>query len=442
MPASLAARAGWVLFDWAHQPFLTLGTFVVAPWFASALVGDPARGQTLWGIMLGVSGLVVALLSPVLGAIADASGRRKPAVLLFSALTATGAAALWLAVPGAEGAILVALLAYGAGSVGSEFAAVFNNAMLPAVGGARMGRLSGIGWGAGYLGGLVALVAVLVLFVLPEAPVLGLDREAGEAVRIAGPLAAVWLALFIVPFMVATPDADAPRLPAGAAVREGLARLAATARSARRLGNVVRFLLARMLYQDGLAALLAFAGLYASGLFGWTTEEVAIFAILIIVVAVPGSVAGGFVDDRLGSKRTVVLSVLILSVGAAGLLAVGPQHVVGVPVATGDAGLFDSADEQVFLGFGLLVGVAVGPAQAASRTLLAKVAPPGMTAEFFGLYALSGKATAFAGPLLIAAVTAVTGDQRAGLLVVLAFLVAGLALLLTVREAPAPAPTG
>lgn len=437
----LAARTGWVLFDWAHQPFLTLGTFVVAPWFASTLVGDPAEGQTLWGIMLGVSGLVVALLSPVLGAIADAAGRRKLAALLFSAVTAAGAAALWLAVPGAEGTVVVALLAYGVGSVGSEFATVFNNAMLPAIGGSRMGQLSGVAWGAGYAGGLVALAGVLLLFVMPEVAAFGLDRAAGEAVRIAGPLSALWLAVFLIPFIVATPDAAAARLPMRAAIREGLARLAATARSARRLGNVVRFLLARMLYQDGLAALLAFAGLYASGLFGWTTEEVGIFAILIIVVAVPGSIAGGYVDGWLGSKRTVVLSVLILFIGAAGLLAVGRDHVFGIAIAAGD-GLFGSAPERVFLGFGLLVGIAVGPAQAASRTLMARIAPPGMTAEFFGLFALSGKATAFAGPLLIAAVTAATGDPRAGLIVVLVFLLAGLLVLLTVREIAAAVPEG
>jgi UMF1 family MFS transporter len=435
-PAPFAARAGWVLFDWAHQPFLTLGTFVIAPWFAASLAGDPARGQALWGLMLGIAGAVVAILSPVLGAVADAAGRAKPAALLFSGMTAAGAAALWFAAPGTEGAILVALLAFGVGTVGSEFATVFNNAMLPAIGGARMGRLSGVAWAAGYAGGLVALAAVLLVLTLPAAPPFGLDAAAGEEVRVVGPFVAVWLIVFLVPFAVATPDTGAARRPLAPAAREGLRRLAATARSARRLGNVLRFLVARMLYQDGLSALLAFAGLYAAGLFGWTTEEVGVFAILIIVVAVPGSIAGGLIDDRLGSKRTVVASVALLAAGATGLVAVGPDHVFGIAVPPAE-GFLASPAERAFLLFGLLVGAAVGPAQAASRTLLARIAPPGMTAEFFGLYALSGKATAFAGPLLIAAVTAATGDPRAGLVVVLAFLAAGLALLFTVREAPA-----
>lgn len=438
--AAFPARAGWALFDFAHQPFLTLGTFVIAPYVATRLAADAAEGQALWGLMLGISGIVVAVLSPILGAAADASGRRKSAALATSAVTAAGAAALWFAVPGTPGALVLALVAFGVATVGSEFAAVFNNAMLPRIGGARMGRLSGIAWGLGYLGGLLALLLVLAGFVLPATPLLGLDRAAGETARIAGPLAAVWLVVFLIPFWVATPDAPAPEPARRGALREALARLAATVRSARRLGNVVRFLLARMLYQDGLSALLAFSGIYAASRFGWPADTVGLFAVVLLAVSVPGSLLGGVVDDRLGPRLTVVLSLLLLIAGAAGILAVAPDRIgfiaVAPPVPGGPP--FAAAAELAFLGFGVLVGLAVGPVQAASRTLLARLAPAGMTAEFFGLYALSGKATAFLGPLLIAAVTAATGDERAGLLVVLAFLLAGLGLLLTVSERPPP----
>lgn len=442
--AGARGRFGWVMFDWANQPFLALGAFVFAPYFATTVAGDAAGGQALWGVMLGAVGILVAVASPVLGAVADVVGRRKPSILAFSALTAVASAALWFAEPGA---VVLALVLYGLALAGAEFAAVFNNAMLPSIVDDRhLGRLSGIGWGMGYAGGLVALIAVLLAIVLPAEPMFGLDPEAHEPERIAGPIAAAWLVLFLLPFFLWTPDLPRSGIALGPAVGEGLRRLGETGRHARRLGNVVRFLLARMLYHDGLTALMSFGGIYGAGVFGWETTSLGLFAILLTVAAVPGTFAGGFLADRLGAKRTVVLAIVGLLVGAVGVLSVGPDRILFMmevaPPEEG-AGPFAGAAEQAFLAFGLLIGFCVGPAQAASRTLMARLSPPGMTTEFFGLYAFSGKATAFAAPLLIGLVTALSGDQRTGLLVVLVFLLGGLALFVSVREeraAPVVAP--
>ncbi len=240
-------RAGWVLVDWAYQPFLALSAFVFAPYFASQIVGDAVAGQSLWGFMLGAVGLAVGLSAPFLGAVADAIGRRKRWIALASAITVFAASGLWFADP-AQGA-LFALVLYGVALAGSEFAAIFYNAMLPSL--ARpetTGRLSGIGWGMGYAGGLVALVLVLLTMVLPQTPAFGLDPAAYEAERLSMPLSALWLALFLVPFFLFTPDLPASGRNLREGVGDGLSRLKHTVGQARRLTNVARFLIARMLY--------------------------------------------------------------------------------------------------------------------------------------------------------------------------------------------------
>jgi UMF1 family MFS transporter len=240
-----------------------------------------------------------------------------------------------------------------------------------------------------------------------------------------------------------TPDLPASGASLAGGAREGLRRLSATARHARHLGNIVRFLFARMLYHDGLTATMSFGGIYGAGVFGWETTTLGLFAILLTVAAVPGTFLGGWLADRIGAKGSVVLAVSGIITGAAGVLSVGPQTVLfAIPVAPppADGAPFAGTAERVFLAFGLLIGFCVGPAQAGSRTLMARVAPAGMMTEFFGLYAFSGKATAFAAPLLIGIVTGMTGAQRPGLVVVLVFMVAGLVLLLAVREERAPSP--
>ncbi|GLQ05028.1 MFS transporter [Sneathiella chinensis] len=437
--ASRLGKFSWALFDWANQPYFTVvTTFIFAPYFTSFVVGDPVTGQAYWGYTQAAAGILVALLSPVFGSIADAGGPRKPWIVLFAGLCVIGTFSLWWAMPDHGPGLIWILVAIVIGTIGVEFSVVFNNAMLPSLTSrSSMGRLSGFGWGLGYLGGLIALFIVLLGFSLPEEPLFGIDKTLHEQDRLTGPLSAVWFLVFIIPMMLFTPDGKPTGKSRAEAVRGGLKQLGGTLRSLGQHRNMVYFLIARMFYNDGILAVIGFSGIYAAGLFGWSTTSLGVFGILINVFAIAGSFAGGWLDDKLGSKPTIVISVLGLSFAAVGILSISDGEVLfGLPAAmpTPESGLFGSPAEQVFMVFGFVMGFFFGPAQAASRTLVARLSPPDKVGEFFGLFALSGKATAFVAPLAIGVATDLTGQQRPAMIVILVLLMTGAALMSFVRE--------
>jgi len=440
--ASKLAIWGWVLFDWACQPFFTLvTTFVYAPYFASVVVADATRGQALWGFAAGFAGLAVALLSPILGSVADATGRRKPWIAAFGLLMIVGSSLLWYGRPGDADTIMLVLFAFAIASIGVEFATVFNNSMMPTlVPPDRLGRLSGLGWGMGYVGGLVSLVLTLgFLAANPETgrtlfgfePLFGLDAKLSEGDRASGPLSAIWFIVFVIPLFLLTPDGK-KEMNLGPAVSTGLRNLLDTLREVRAHGNSLIFLLANMIYANGLGALFAFGGIYAAGTFGWGTIEIGLFGIFIVIAASIGALLGGRIDDRIGSKTVILVSLAILIAMSIAILSVDRDTAFFVmtvePKAPG-AGLFSSLPERLYVLFGAIIGIAAGPLQASSRTLLARLAPADQLGQFYGLFAMSGKLTSFAGPIAVAAVTAATASQRAGISVLVGFFTVGAVLL-------------
>ncbi len=408
-------RWSWALYDWANSPFTTLIiTFIFPAYFQQGIVKDAVTGQALWGYAVAASGLLIAIFAPILGAIADAAGRRKPWLLAFTAACAFGSALLWFAAP-SPAFIPFSLVCVIIANVGFEFGVVFNNAMLPdIVPEERLGRLSGWAWGLGYAGGLAALLVALVVFIWPDPPLFGLDAATAEHVRIVGPLVAVWLVLFSVPLFLFTPDRPKRVVAIGAALATGLSELRRTLATLPKNRPLATFLIAHMIYADGLITLFAFGGVYAAGEFGLGLSEVIVFGIALNVAAGTGALLFAWLDDRLGSKRVIVLALVGLI--AASVLAVAARSVAWLWVA------------------GIFIGIFVGPAQAASRSLMARLTEPEKRAGAFGLFALSGKATAFLGPALVATVTAASGSQRAGIATIIAFFVVGLVLLLQVRE--------
>jgi len=450
-PASRLARLGWVLFEWATQPYFTLlTTFVYAPYFAAGIVADPARGQALWGLAASGAGLVVAVLSPMLGAIADASGRRKPWIAGFGAMLTLGAALLWIGRPNDPASVVPVLAAYGFGAIGAQGALVFSNGMMPTlVPPERLGRLSGTGWATGYAGGLVSLALTLGWLaadpksgttLLGFVPLFGLDPATRQGDRATGPLTALWFVVFALPLFVFTPD-QPQKLPVRAALRGGLATLARTLRDLPRQRDLSLFLLANMIYADGLVALFAFGGIYAAGTFGWRTTDIGVFGILLATIGAFGAYLGGKLDDRFGPKAVIVGSLAVLITAAIAILSVDRDRiafVIAVAPPVAGHGLYASAAERVYVAIGLAIGAVAGPMQAASRSLLVRLTPPDRVTQTFGLFALSGRVTSFVGPFLVGIVTAATASQKSGMAVLVGFFLAGLLVITRVRVAPSP----
>ncbi len=445
--ASKLGQFSWALFDWANQPFFTIiTTFIFAPYFANVLVGDPVKGQSAWAFTQSTSGVLIALMSPFLGAMADAGGRRKPYIFTFQLLLAAGCAGLWWAYPDRPDLIMPISWAVVAATVGAEMSIVFNNAQLPnIVRPQRMGWLSGFGWGLGYCGGLISLFIVLAVSMpsmfglgTGDQPLFGLDPKTHELERLVGPASALWLAIFVLPMFLFTPDsAGARRQSLWVAAKQGGASLLTTVRKLRHFRNALTYLIAFMLYNDGLAAIIAFGGVYAAATFGWSTVTLGIFGIILTVFAIPGAFLGGRLDDMIGSKRTVQLAiagVIVATLGIVGVTADRVFYVIPAEPLSPTRGLFGSLQEKTLMGFALILGFCMGPMQAASRTMIGRIAPEGMTGEFYGLFALSGRATAWMAPLAIGIVTAASGSTRIGMACVLAFLVLGFILLWSVRE--------
>jgi UMF1 family MFS transporter len=450
-PAQSAPRSAlvsWVLFDWAAQPFYALiQTFLFAPYFATAVVDNPERGQAIWGYAAAAAGVIVAIGSPLLGAIADTGGRRKPWVALFSLIMIAGMTALWLAKPGIGGSTFWLVLgAYAITFAAAEFAAVFVNSIMPTlVTPDKLGRLSGIGWGIGYAGGLVSLILVAALVVTDPAsgktllgldPLLKLDAASRESDRLVGPLSAIWFALFVLPFFLFVPDRKAETI-SRVSFGEALSRLGQTLKELPGHRDILILLVARLLYADALAAIFIFGGIYGTAVFNWGTFDRGIFGIILSLAGAIGAIAGGILDDRRGAKAVIVGSLALMLIGIVGILSIDKGHIlfgVAVPEKAAGSRAFSTLGEITYLGFAILIGLVAAPVQAATRSLLARLAPADQMTQFFGLFAFSGKATAFLAPLAIALITEATGSQRWGVAVTAVFLALGLLLMLALKE--------
>ncbi len=407
----------WCLYDWANTAFGTvILTFVYSVYFARGIVGDETQGSAQWSFAIAISGLIIAVMGPVLGAVADHYGARKRWLALFTALLATASALLWFGAPDPSSVLLVLTLVV-IGNIGLELGMVFYNAMLPGVASpAMMGRVSGWAWGLGYLGGLTCLVLTLFGLVgLDEIkPLLSLSEESAANIRASGPLIALWIVVFSLPLFFFTKDAGRTGKTIAESISSGLSQLFETLKEVRRYKNLLKFLIASAIYRDGLNTLFAIGGLYAAGTFGMGFQEILIFAIGLNVTAGLGAAAFAFMDDRAGSKITIMTAL-------AGLIVTG-----GLTL------MID--DKMLFMTLALVLGLFIGPAQSASRTLAARLSPPDMVTQTYGLYSFTGKSIAFMGPLAFGWATMAFDSQRAGLVTILLFWLAGMVLLAFVRS--------
>lgn len=431
---------GWMLFDWAAQPFFTVvTTFVFGPYFVARLTEDPISAQAAWSNMATISSIVIAILSPILGSIADQSGARKPWILSFAVVKIASLLMLWFAAPGSPLILPITFMILA--SIAAEFSIVFNDSMMPRlVSRDEVGRISNIAWGLGYLGGMIVLIAVVTLLAAnPETgltligipPLFGLDPALGEDARITGPIAAMWYLVFILPMFFFTPDAK-KGLPLGAAVRSGFRELGSTFKELKQRRGLTKFLIARMLYQDGVNGLLILGGTFAAGMFGWVTIEIGIYGIILNVVAIFGCIAAGLLDRALGSKTVILTSLVLLLIATVGIVSTRPDSVLFGLIRLSEidsGGWFGTAAERAYILFGLLIGIAFGSVQASSRSYLARSISLSETGRYFGLYALSGRATSFLATLSFSIVTYASGSAHLGMATLIVFLAAGLLLL-------------
>ena len=406
---------GWALYDFANSAYTTLiVTFIYAVLFTQAIATDGITGTAQWANAVAVTAIVVALSSPFLGALADGGGHRKAFLATSTLVCIVGIALLYFARPGQ---VLLALTLFVISNVAYELCGVFYNSYLPDISPPeKIGRISGYGWALGYLGGLLAMVIALAGFIQPEQPWFGLSTNEEQNVRAITVLVAVWFAVFSIPMFAWVKDSKVGTRPPGASiVRSTLGQLSTTFRELRRYRQILRLLVARLVYNDGLVTIFAFGPIYAAETFNFSLQDVMLWGLALNLTAGLGAFAMGFLDDRIGGKLTIFISILGL-IGAS-LAAV---------LATSTAGLWVA---------GLAVGIFVGPNQAASRSLLGRFVPMEKETEFYGFFAFSGKAIAFMGPLLLGLTTTLFQSQRVGMATILIFFTVGGLLLLTVNEA-------
>lgn len=401
----------WSLYDFANSAFTTLiVTFVYAVYFTDAIAPSHERGLTLWSWGVSSSAILVALMSPFLGAMADSGGHRRRYLLLSTVICVAGSVVLFFPLPGQ---IAFALITFVIANVAFEMANVFYNAYLPDIAPlSQIGKVSGNGWALGYIGGLFCLLVGYFVLVQPSDPPFGLSAEDGSNVRAVTLLVAGWFALFSLPMFLWVKDKKVENPPpAGVLFRFARQELAQTFREIRNYRNLVRLLVARFVYNDGLITIFALGGIYAVDTFG---VNIFYFGIILNLAAGVGAFAMGYLDDYIGGRKTILISI------------------VGLALATITAVL--TTNVTVFWASAVLTGILAGPNQSASRSLFSRFVPENHENEFFGFFAFSGKFTAFIGPFLVGLLTHIYHSQRIGISVVVLMFIAGGLLLLRVDE--------
>ncbi|MEP4249850.1 MFS transporter [Tateyamaria sp.] len=434
---------GWFFFDWASQPYHTvLLTFIFGPFFVSLASENfmsqgietelaKANAQAMWSFTLTITGLIIGFGAPLLGAMADTGGRKIPWVIGFSLMLVAGASGLWFTAPDGSN-IMWMLCAFAFGFIGAEYALIFINAQLPTLGTEEeIGKISGSAFSFGYAGGVLSLFIILLLFaeqgngktLIGLDPGFGLlDADTREGTRFTGPFVALWFIIFIIPYFMWVREArpTGSRTSAGAA----LSRLWGTIRNLPAKRSLMTYLGSSMLYRDALNGLYSFGGTFALLVLDFSVVQVGVFGIIAAIGASVFSYLGGHADTRFGPKPVVIVTILVLMGVCFMLVNLSRDSMFGIPLAQGSA-----APDIIFYICGVLIGGMGGIMQAASRTLMVRHCDPAAPTESFGLYGLTGRATAFIAPFLIGVATAATGSTQLGVSPLLGLFLLGLIML-------------
>jgi len=422
------ATWSWALWDWAEQPYPTIfQTFIFATYIVSSPFGNPDSNAQWLAVAGAIAGLIVAVTSPVIGQATDESGRRKRWLLINSGVLIAIMAGSWFIAPTPE-LFVIGIALYAIGSVVQESSFINYYAMLPQVASKKnMGKVSGFAWGLGYVGGIILLLISLVGFYLPDHPWFGISNAESDLfnIRFMFLLSAAWMLVFTIPLALFVPESVARKGAARTSIAGAYRSLFSDLKRLRRESpDTLKFLIASAIYRDGLAGVFTFGAILGSVAFGFAKTEVIFFGIGANIVAGIGAALGGWLDDRIGTKRTIMGSLI-------GLLIAGTAVFV-----------FAGAGQITYWIGGLALCLFVGPAQASSRTFVARIAPAGREGWIFGLYQTTGRAASFLSPAFwwiatsIAALYGVMHTAIYGILGIIVVLAVGMVLLLRVHPEP------
>ena len=389
----------WSLYDFANQPFTTIiVTFIYSAFFTKVIAENEQIGTTMWANSIALTAIIVAILSPILGAIADSGGYRKFFLILFTWITAVFSILLYFP---ESGDTLLALTLFVIANVAFEMGTVFCNSYLPDLSNSKnSGSISGFAWGLGFVGGLIALFLSFLLF--PDLDAIGIRR-----INI---LVGIWFLVFSIPTILFVKDRKKEKFRKHY-IFDSFATIRKTFRTVSHYKTVSQFLIARLFFNDGLVTIFALGGIYAVGTLDFTFNEVMQLGIVLNLAAGIGSFVFGYIEDKIGVKKIINISLFVLTFST--LLAfIAPYF---------------PFQKEIFWVAGVLIGLMVGPNQSCSRSLMAQLTPKEKKNEFFGFFALTGKATSFLGPLLFGIVTSMYNQQMA-LWVVIVFFVIGFLL--------------
>ena len=434
---------GWMFFDWAQQPYATLGlTFIFAPYFSSVAeeyylqqnmdVETAEQNATLlWSNSQVIAGLFIALTAPFLGAWAGATGRKLPWFYCLTVVSVVSSAALWFLLPDGNGLFLT-LIAFWVGFVAAEAAFNLNNSILPTLSDVeKTGRISGSATAFGYWGGVISLVVMLLLFaeddkgltLLGNPPALGLDGEAREGTRLVGPFIAIWFAVFMIPYFVWVREPSVPKA-SRTTFKAAMARLRANISGVMKSRSCASFLLGSMFYRDALFGVYAFGGIYAEKVLEWNIIQIGTFGVVAAVSAAILSFVGALADQRFGPKPVIVTCCWLLILVSSIVVGMNRDALFGIPFPEGS-----SLPDTIMFVCGGVIGGAGGALYSASRSMMVLHCSEENATEAFGLFALTGKATTFLTPMLISLLTYLLSSFQLAFISVIFLFLLGLILL-------------
>ena len=402
----------FALYDFANSAFTTIIiTFIFATYFAKQIAPNPVLGQSYWGWTIGITGFLVAIIGPIAGSFADKKNRIVFFIRCFSLLCISFTALLWFSKP-SQSYLLYTLIIVGIANLFYELSLIFYNSLLKDITTSKnLGKSSGFGFALGYIGGIIILLISIKLFIDNDNLPFGLTREESQNIRAIALLVSIWFLIFSIPFLFFVIKERKKKIK-----RSGSSNLADLKKLIwnKRLNVLGKFLIARMLYADGLNAIIVMGGIFAVGVFNLQIKELLILSVLMNITAFAGAFVGGIANDKYGSKIVIVISLLGLIFSSSIILFV--------------------YSKKLFIIMAAVNGLFIGPIQSASRVMMASLLNHSNQAKGFGLFATSGKLTSFVGPLLVSTVTFLSNSQRIGFSAAIILLIVGLAILINIRK--------